>query len=169
MQRLSVPTLLDEITSALDESTAQLPANIIKKAEEIPRVISRLHALGYAHSDLHSGNIAFDPRDPQRPIVIDFGRTVHLNSTFSNPDEAAEFRIFDYMVPLDSFVGKDEDAITVHNAVLRATHLDWGMLREIFSPITSENAVERKKLIRRVMFTKAFRNETATSFNIVEL
>jgi len=165
MQSLSFPTLFDEINSAL-KSTATISA-IFKKVQQIPRVISRLHALGYAHSDLHAGNIAFDPRDPQRPIVIDFGRTIHLDSTFSDPDVIALYRMFDYMHPLGSFarlsfwqqwVGtRNKFAIRAHNAVLRATPelgddlAGWGVLREIFSPITSENALRHDTLIYEVV------------------
>ena len=153
MQSMLIPTLREDVFSMTDK---QLPALIVQKVETIPKVLSSLHALGYAHSDLHWGNIAFDPADPERPIVFDFGRTLHLASTFSDPEEAAMYRMLDYTIPLDALAGQHDLAIELYNAYVHSAHrLIWddvnnpALLRSAltFEPVTLENVLERKEYL----------------------
>ena len=176
MQSLPAPTLLGEII----QHGGKITPAIYEKLKTIPRVIANIQEHGYAHSDLHTGNISFDPSDPDRPIVLDFGRTVNLTSTFHNVGELATFRFFDYVNALDCLVLNHK----TYNALLgimNTTLLDTlreisihvptpqkNILREIFTTLMPGKNKERQKLIYEVRKQKFFNNETANFFQIVE-
>lgn len=170
MQSLPSPTLLDEIMKY------GLTTEIVRKIEQIPQVIAKLQKHGYAHSDLHIGNISFDPKDRDRPIVLDFGRTVHLTSTFSDQRDIATYCMFDYTMPLLSLSGEHNAAITSYNAFVgkmnvretlkRVPSPQRGMFSRIFTPITRRSAQERKTMIAELLRQKLFHNRTSTFFDI---
>jgi serine/threonine protein kinase len=66
MQSLPFPTLGKVLQRT---SPPVLTPEVLANIAAIPRVFHNLHQHGYAHSDLHSDNIAFDPSGAERPII----------------------------------------------------------------------------------------------------
>jgi hypothetical protein len=191
MQSLPAPTLHHEVEQ---NGGGRMPRSILQKIGTIPRVIANLQEYGYAHSDLHIGNICFDPSDPDRPIVLDFGRTVHLSSTFTDLGERSTFRLFDYVQTLwrllwdhtayNVFVDTMDTDLTntvrgiwtnvaslkERNSMDSSKAVIFDMLREIFTPIEDdiEKIRQRDSLIYLVTKSWLFKNGTANFYKIVE-
>ena len=166
MQSLPFPTLRKVLLDTLPTPTPEVLANIAA----IPRVINRLHQHGYAHSDMHSDNIAFDPTGTEHPIVLDFGRTVHISSTFKTVEAASIYCLLDYAASLGKLVGSGPFAITSFNVMAKS--MDVGKLlarvspdvrdlfRTVFSPLSFANAKKREKLFESLMRKKMLPNGT---------
>ena len=109
MQTLPYPTLDQDLSRAMSKRNAFLSEAFLKKIETLPRIIADLHRHGLAHSDLHAGNVAFDPANQAKPYILDFGRMLVLESTFPKPAERATFRAIDQVIPLYTFVDMVKD------------------------------------------------------------
>lgn len=63
----------------------------------IPSIIHQFHKWNITHNDLHVNNVLF--WEDERPVVIDFGRCVVLN-TIENEQDRIILQLVDYVVPL---------------------------------------------------------------------
>lgn len=125
LEGLKAKTLDNELEEALRVSDGTVPPLLREKAREVPRVIAELHRLGVAHSDMHSGNVAFDPKDPRRPYVLDFGRMQVLDQL---GEQAQLYRMLEYAVPLHSYLrwfAQDNpvEAMELYNTYLEGVNL----------------------------------------------
>lgn len=126
MENLEPKTLHNEIHAVLERQDPQaaLPSRILEKVREVPRVIAELHRLGVAHSDMHTGNVAFDPDDPRRPYLLDFGRMQWLNKL---GEQAQLYRVLDFAAPLHSYLRSrstpPEKVVELYNAYIQGVAL----------------------------------------------
>jgi hypothetical protein len=160
MADLPFPTLDKQL-----KATTVPPPHWMEKIEVIPSVIAAIHRSGMAHSDLHVGNIAFDPRPSARepPYVIDFGRALVLDAALPNKKEQSRFMVIEYTIPLDIFCRMEKPsriASKMYNAFLKgivrrdlAENLESfhantkALLIELFTPLpTSSIAVSEDEL-----------------------
>ena len=179
----------------LDQSN--IPLHMMKHLKSIPRIISAFHRYGMAHSDLHAGNIAFDPTPGSRrlPYVIDFGRTMVLKSEIPVQSEQARFRVLEYTIPLDMFVRTSDQPPKIiaklYNAYLEGMDIGTdrmsvsGNLRKsvdkVFTPFPSFEKFsndevniwlqEREHIINKILNANAFgrkgKRYTLSYLNIV--
>lgn len=176
----SLPTQVCTLMKDMDKAEGRMTPAIRKKVGAIPRVIAEIQKRGYAHSDLHSGNIAFDPKNPGRPFVLDFGRTIHLESTFKESTvDKAIFSMIDYTIPLLVLLSPTTDDIAAYNTVVAAMRVKRELemiprelrelFREIFSPVEDKTVVSRTAMINKLLsHARIFHNDTATFFDIVD-
>ena len=111
-------TLEQEIGEAVPKGA--LPSAILTKIAEIPRVLADLHRHGIGHSDLHAGNIAFpDGNNVSKPYILDFGRTILLDTAFSRPIELSTYCVLEHALVLFSlFHYRPSHIVEVYNAFL---------------------------------------------------
>jgi len=126
METLQPKTLDSEIDAVLERQDPQaaLPRLILEKVREVPRVIAELHRWGVAHSDMHTGNVAFDPDDPRRPYLLDFGRMQWLKNL---GEQAQLYRVLDFAAPLHSYLRSrsipPETVVELYNAYIQGVTL----------------------------------------------
>lgn len=102
MEMLPFTPFDNEIEAHLTKfPNSPLPRLMLDKAAEVARLMGVLHENGVAHSDLHSGNIAFDPKSPRDPYILDFGRAQILEKLGT---QATLYRMIEYAVPLESYL-----------------------------------------------------------------
>lgn len=158
MEELPFPTLQQQLRAT------KVPApHVLKKIQVIPKVIAAFHRLGMAHSDLHYGNIAFDPRPNSRepPYVIDFGRALDLDSALPDKKEQSKFRVLEFMIPLYAFCRVNKPpkiAAKFYNAFLKGMQgvVDnlpssfnkraTGLLEEVYRLLPTTSLVSDKEL-----------------------
>jgi tRNA A-37 threonylcarbamoyl transferase component Bud32 len=163
MESLKPKPFEKELDAALlvHADTGAFPRLIREKVKEVPRVMAELHRLGVAHSDMHAGNVAFDPKNPRRPYVLDFGR-MHMLSKLG--EQAQLYRILEYAAPLDTYLrwfGKSypEETVELYNTYLEGvdlsesdkTYVQKNRLQYIFQPIDVKDLKKRIRSINDLM------------------
>lgn len=182
MENLKPKPLDNDIDEALDirASTGAFPRLLLEKVSEVPRVIAELHRLGVAHSDMHAGNVAFDPKDPRRPYILDFGRMQMLEKL---GDQAQLYRMLEFAVPLHSYLRwpLDPDAkVEFYNEYLKGVNLskfdetfvETNKLGYIFRHLARKDVKGRFKSIDDLL-SKSYRFEFKGNkypyYNVTEL
>ena len=160
---------LREIIESSKKKTAT--PSILEMVGAIPRVIGNLQKHGFAHGDMHFGNIAFDPEDCSRPYVLDFGRTIKL-SQFKRASEKASYACMDYLVPLYFM----QDDISLYNAYVSVVDIHDLLERvpaalrkkftEIFSHLTLKSKAKRRRIIDDMFDDQEFNSSGENYFDI---
>lgn len=168
MEELPFETLDKEIGQWRDEFPGTpFPKHILDNVEETAKVIGELHSHGIVHSDLHPGNIAFDPKNPRDPYILDFGRT-HMLQDIRGWETL--YRIFDYCVPIYTYMHwlyynerETELAVQICNAYFKGVRLnetDEALLAEqggrfsFFEPIADQDIEARYNKLSKVLLEK---------------
>lgn len=91
----------------LERATLSVLGQCLSKT---PKVIQKVHELGFIHSDMHMWNVLFTTTS-QRPYVVDFGRSFDTRHGLDDMDEndANMLRIMDYIVPLEMLLRLNTD------------------------------------------------------------
>lgn len=183
MEELPFDTLDKEIDEWMEEFPGiPFPKNILDKVQETAKVVGELHSHGIAHSDLHAGNIAFDPKSPRSPYILDFGRTKMLKDMRG---WEPLYRIFDYCVPVYTYMdwlydseNETELAVQICNAYFKGVTLnetDKAFVAEqpdrfsFFEPITGKDIQARYERLGEVLIDKKPFGYENTRYNFFEV